>query len=1391
MGGILLGFLIAAAAAAAEAPVRSDQPYAVTFPAEEAKFVRFVIRASSSNSPGVDELEVYGPEGERNLALAKHGSKAAASSCLAGYAIHRIEHLNDGRYGNDYSWIAASTGEEWAQIELAEAAQVAKVVFSRDRNRHFADRVPIRFAVQLSLDGAKWNEVKEVVTTAAPVAVRRRYGDFAGIVPSPPPPPKRTAGGVLVAADAPADVKVPQKNELGFANLALNPLAKPAASSLLPGHAIHQVAHLNDGLAGNEHSWISEKEPSWAQIDLGDVYWIYQVAFASDSSRQYGDRAATAFSILTAVEYHEDTAASSWNAVYRQSGGSPVHTRQEFKFQPVEARWVRIAVDASSQNEVRIDEIEVFGQKDTIAAETIGPIPEPTVAGPTPDVEKLLRDAFLGEEHAWLKTYGRADLDRRLTTTPYREKKYPRHVADDRLPLGPVSSLPQFDGLLDDACWAEASRGVVRVAHPYDFDQGPLVTTAVWAGRTDDDLVLAIQTDRLLSSHLAVVSTSDGQGCGVVAYTKEGLVFNTYAPEGPSGVKLQDSIPVEGALDESLTSCELRLPLDLFPGCREQGIRIGLGMGGKHTLPEGRAVEFIFSPFALAELSPCVNRTFRVRLAVPPGGETVKLQGDAPALTGGLTLASGQSEVISIPGESGPIGPQYDLKLEDDRGDEYTLHLFRYDPLEQTLSLAEAMLDRLAEKGLEVAHEREGLLALRRRQDELLALEKPDVEAERAAFFEARLLKRRLLLGDPDLGPIEDILFVKRHAFEPSHNYSVLLDSRFRPGGGVYTIHVPRREGRFRPEEATLNRLFDAGGGIARNPMANFDLTKIYFGYRPSEEGYYHITRMNPDGSGLEQLTSGPFHDYWPCPLPDGGLAFISTRCKCRYLCWRPQAAVLFRMDADGGNIRPLSFANLTEWGPSVTSDGRIIWQRSEYIDKGADYSHTLWSIRPDGSKPELVFGNTILLPQGYANGREVPGTNEICCTLISHFGDLNGPIALLDIDKGRFNPEAIRSITPEVPWPGYWPREECFRDPVPIARDYVLCSHAPRDRFALFVIDRFGNREMLFMDDTFGSMCPTPYRRVAPPPVLSHVATSAAHDPQEQPMGQFFLADVYQGLGTDVERGSIKYLRVAGEVRSDLIRLPDGSYQRDHEPFMQWYAAPVDKVRGPYGWPSYVAKATWGLVPVEEDGSASFYAPAGKQLYFQVLDGNLNEIQRMRSVVQVQPGERRSCIGCHEDRRHAPPIRDTIALRRGPSPPEPPSWGPGPFSYEKAVQPVLNAKCASCHDETDKQNIDLTGILDVDRIPASYRTLISQGWIHYFDWGYQAGENLKAQPLTFGTVKSKLWDVLDAGHYDVELTEAEMRALKCWTDLNCPLWPDYMDRTLRPGPTYQVTVKN
>ena len=131
--------------------------------------------------------------------------------------------------------------------------------------------------------------------------------------------------------------------------------------------------------------------------------------------------------------------------------------------------------------------------------------------------------------------------------------------------------------------------------------------------------------------------------------------------------------------------------------------------------------------------------------------------------------------------------------------------------------------------------------------------------------------------------------------------------------------------------------LFDASEGIARDPVTDFDARKIYFSYRPAfsttpgQASYWHLMAMNVDGSEPTQITDGPFHDVFPCPLPDEGLAFITTRCRSRFLCWRPQAFVLFRMGPDNSTPKPLSFANISEWTPETMRDGRLLWTRSEY----------------------------------------------------------------------------------------------------------------------------------------------------------------------------------------------------------------------------------------------------------------------------------------------------------------------------------------------------------------------------------------------------------------------------------------------------------------------------
>ena len=95
--------------------------------------------------------------------------------------------------------------------------------------------------------------------------------------------------------------------------------ANASASSLLPGHKIHQIAHLNDGQTGNDHSWISnEPNGGWAQIELPQPVRISRVVWSRDTELRLQDRLATAYR----VEVSED--GKAWKQVTNGEDRLPI-----------------------------------------------------------------------------------------------------------------------------------------------------------------------------------------------------------------------------------------------------------------------------------------------------------------------------------------------------------------------------------------------------------------------------------------------------------------------------------------------------------------------------------------------------------------------------------------------------------------------------------------------------------------------------------------------------------------------------------------------------------------------------------------------------------------------------------------------------------------------------------------------------------------------------------------------------------------------------------------------------------------------------------------------------------------------------------------------------------
>ncbi len=140
---------------------RNGALFVERFAPTKARFVRMTIHATNSAEPCLDELEIFtaGAKPE-NVALASRGTKAKASGSLSGFAIHKLEHVNDGRYGNSFSWISHEPGRGWVELELPRDFEIDRIVWSRDREpAQYKDRTATKYVFESSLDRTAWQVI--------------------------------------------------------------------------------------------------------------------------------------------------------------------------------------------------------------------------------------------------------------------------------------------------------------------------------------------------------------------------------------------------------------------------------------------------------------------------------------------------------------------------------------------------------------------------------------------------------------------------------------------------------------------------------------------------------------------------------------------------------------------------------------------------------------------------------------------------------------------------------------------------------------------------------------------------------------------------------------------------------------------------------------------------------------------------------------------------------------------------------------------------------------------------------------------------------------------------------------------------------------------------------
>jgi len=561
----------------------------------------------------------------------------------------------------------------------------------------------------------------------------------------------------------------------------------------------------------------------------------------------------------------------------------------------------------------------------------------------------------------------------------------------------------------------------------------------------------------------------------------------------------------------------------------------------------------------------------------------------------------------------------------------------------------------------------------------------------------------------------------------------------------------------------------------------HWDGKKILFSSLDGK-GRWQIFETGTSGGGHRQVTPGLHEDvdnYDACYLPDGSVIFGSTRSFQRVPCrstLQTPITLLYRMDANGTNIRQLTFDQDHNWCPTVLPDGRVMYLRWEYSGIPHGASRILFQMNPDGTGQTAYYGSNSHWPNCVFFARAVPGHTGMFIGVVSGNHDVPrmGEMILFDRNKSTFEADGVvqripgrgKKVIPIIADTiarNSWPK---FLHPYPLSNKYFIsaCKPDSRSLWGIYLADVFDNLLLLRQESGSALFEPIPLVKTPKPPVVP-----SRVDPKRRD-ALVFLADIYRGKGlAGVPRGTVKQLRLF-------------TY---HFQYLGMSPNMRNSVGGDGPWEPL---RILGTVPVAADGSASFRVPANTPISIQPLDEQGAALQLMRSWFTAMPGENISCVGCHESTRDASPIAVSATVSRKPSEITPWYGRPRGFSFRREVQPVLQKYCVGCHNGKDR--IDGKKPPDLRRAEnggasgaysRSYRAL----------YAYTRTPSLESDmhmlvPGDFHADNSELVQMLRKGHHGVKLPREAWDRLITWIDLCVPFYGTWHElagwKTVRPA---------
>jgi hypothetical protein len=647
-------------------------------------------------------------------------------------------------------------------------------------------------------------------------------------------------------------------------------------------------------------------------------------------------------------------------------------------------------------------------------------------------------------------------------------------------------------------------------------------------------------------------------------------------------------------------------------------------------------------------------------------------------------------------------------------------------------------------------------------------------------------------------------------------------DEKWKPGAGIYYLEFDNYYPQPKP-------IIEDSKGVIRDPCVSLDGKKLAFAWfkdasnRGANAKGYKIFELdieknlaNPK-TEPKQITFADdglvFSDYEPCYTQFGEIMFNSSRCFQLIDCFSNMVSTIYVVDTSGKYLRRICYDQVHTFYPQLRSDGKIMYTRWEYNDRALMQSMGLFTMKPDGTEQNELYGNQTLWPVTCIHGREIPYTQGKKAMFIAsgHHAPYYGEPLIVDISKGRNGLAPLSGIAGTSISPNGGPITKAptahspsdsggvefkYAFPLPLDEERFLISYTSkaRDIMKLYAMDLKGHKELIAWAADQSVSQPFLVKPRNLPVPNSTVDYS-------KKTGIFKVENIYVSGGPTlqgVQKGEIKKIRVCKiEYRHSSADVTPLSFS-----FGGGTVKPGDDFghQGEYGMVftpisvytgSWQAKRIIGEAPVYEDGSAAFEVPAMQPLYFQLINAEGKMVQTMRSWSTLMPGETFSCIGCHEDKNQAmsDPEKRPLAQLKELDPFYDISGKL--FKYTEIIQPILDKRCVKCHSPG---KLDLRGNLeektDADHVGA--RKLFARSYINltqggsslmqagrgkYITWLHIFSSNDAIRPKQFGSLVSPLTKTILPNHKSkegFEITEEELHKIYAWIDLCVPHWGLY-----------------